>query len=170
MATFPNRLPIELLSKGNTMNKQTHEMLSRLERCGISTDDAMALRRISMTLQRWHELECGTENAAGSSVSVERDEDTGKCYQRVQYWSQFAGKKNSHGQAAGGWVEKRRPVADRETGALRRLAAIMARYPALRSYVQGDPRGAALYILRPDDVPVGGSDDAYYSRGVAVYK
>lgn len=158
MAKFPNRLQAALLSNGITMNKQTHEMLSRLERCGISTDDAMALRRISMTLHRWHELECGTENAAGSSVSVERDEDTGKCYQRIQYATRA------------GYVDRRYAVADKETGALRRLAAIMARYPALRSYVQGDPRGAALYILRPDDVPVGGSDDAYYSRGVAVYK
>lgn len=28
----------------------------------------------------------------------------------------------------------------------------------------------SLYVLRPGDVPEGGSVDAYYSRGVAVYK
>ena len=34
---------------------------------------------------------------------------------------------------------------------------------------QGDPRGCALYILRPGDVPAGEAADAYYSRGLAVY-
>ena len=46
----------------------------------------------------------------------------------------------------------------------------MARYPTLSSYVQGDPRGAALYILRPGDVPEGASVDSYYNRGIAVYR
>ena len=32
-----------------------------------------------------------------------------------------------------------------------------------------DPRGAALYLLRPGDVPVGQDASAYYSRGVVVY-
>lgn len=113
---------------------------------GMRRDEVDALRRISMTLHRWHELECGTDNGA-----VERDETTGKTY----WLNSMTGKR---------W-----PTPDRETGALKRLAAIMARYPALRSYVQGDPRGCALYILRPGDVPEGASPDAYYSRGVAVY-
>jgi hypothetical protein len=39
----------------------------------------------------------------------------------------------------------------------------------LTAYIQGDPRGAALYILRPGDVPEGESADAYYSRGICVY-
>ena len=30
----------------------------------LSDDDAQALRRISMTLHRWHELECGDSNHA----------------------------------------------------------------------------------------------------------
>ena len=42
---------------------------------------------------------------------------------------------------------RRYPIADRETGARKRLAVIMARYPHLTAYVQGDPRGCALYIL-----------------------
>lgn len=129
------------------MNRNTHEMLSALERAGISTDDALALRRISMTLHRWHELECGDDYGY-----IERDEDTGR-----PYWL------NSR-------TMRRSPIADRETGALRRLAGIMARYPNLASYVQGDPRGAALYILRPGDVPAGCDVGAYYSRGLVVYK
>ena len=128
------------------MNRETHEMISRLERAGIASNDAWALRRISMTLHRWHELECGVETGG-----VERDEETGKTY--------WYNARNSI----------RTPTPDRETGALKRLAAIMARYPALSYYVQGDPRGAALYILRPGDVPEGAEADSYYSRGLAVY-
>lgn len=110
--------------------------------------DAEALRHISMTLHRWHELECGAEDGA-----IERDEKTGKpVYQ------------------SGHNPKIRYAVPDRERGALKRLAAIMARYPALTSYVQGDPRGCALYVLKPGDVPAGEDVSAYYSRGLAVFR
>jgi hypothetical protein len=121
--------------------------LTRLTGLGIAYDDATALRRIAMTLHRWHELECGIDNGC-----VERDESTGKTY-----WFNSV-------------TSRRSPIADRETGALKRLARIMVRYPTLSSYVQGDPRGASLYILRPGDVPEGCNVDSYYSRGVGVYK
>ena len=61
------------------------------------------------------------------------------------------------------------PVADREAGALRRLAAIMApRKRRLIAYHQGDPRGCALYIVRRRDIPAGASVESFYNRGVAV--
>lgn len=127
--------------------KTTKEMLQRLHRLGISETDAEALRRVAMTLHRWHELECGIDGGC-----VERDEKTKKTY--------WLNSMTGH----------RQTFPDRETGALERLAAIMARYPTLSSYVQGDPRGAALYILKPGDVPEGANVESYYSRGVAVYK
>lgn len=137
------------------MNKDTHYMLARLERLGITSDDALALRRISMTLHRWHELECGTGDGC-----IERDETTG-----VPYWynanSRYLGANDRRAY---------RRIPDREKGALKRLAAIMAHYPTLGYHVQTDPRGCALYILRPGDVPEGKSPRGYYSRGVAVYK
>lgn len=111
----------------------------------VSLDDAQALRRISMQLHRWHEYECGFENGG-----IERDETTGKCY----WYNAMTGKRT--------------PCPDRETGALRKLDKIMKRYPELRAYVQGDPRGCALYLLRPDDAPAG-KEDSHYSRGIAVY-
>jgi hypothetical protein len=37
------------------------------------------------------------------------------------------------------------------------------------AYIQTDPRGAALYIIRPGDVPAGADASAYYSRGICVY-
>jgi hypothetical protein len=130
--------------------RQAHQA-ETLARLGFTEEEATALRRISMTLHRWHELECGTDNGC-----VERDEETGKTYWR-----------NS-------MTGKRRPFPDRETGAIRRLSAIIeARNSrsadSLAYYVQGDPRGAALYILRPGDVPKGQDVDAYYNRGICVY-
>ena len=130
---------------------------NRLMDLGISRDDAESLRRISMTLRRWFELECGTGEGQ-VSVSIERDGENGdgKPFKRIQYPS------------ASGYVDRRYPIADRERGANKRLAAIMAKYPTLAAYVQGDPRGCALYILRPSDVPQGAHMDSYYTRGVAV--
>lgn len=123
------------------------ECVARLTAIGIEYHDALALRRIAMTLHRWHEAECGTEYGG-----IERDEQTGKTY-----WY------NSHSN-------RRTPTPDRETGALKRLETLMAQYPTLTSYVQGDPRGASLYILRPGDVPDGADVGSYYSRGIAVYQ
>lgn len=35
-------------------------------------------------------------------------------------------------------------------------------------YQQTDPRGCALYLIRPGDIPAGESVEAYYTRGLAV--
>lgn len=137
------------------MNRKVHEMLNRIESLGVSTDDAFALRRISMVLSRWSELECGTDNGG-----IERDEDTGKPY--MVWYSNYDGKRHQS------------PVADRERGALVRLNTIMARYPELDAYVQGDPRGAALYIYRKDNPMLAASkygiESCYSSVGYPLYK
>jgi hypothetical protein len=130
--------------------------LPQIISCGIDINDAKALRRISMTLRRWHEMECGDSNDRMSCV-IERDEKSGKPFRVVWYHNKLDP------------TPFRYPVADRERGALKRLAVIMSRYPNLNTYVQGDPRGCALHILRPGDVPEGKDADAYYSRGVPVY-
>lgn len=141
------------------MNRNTLAMIERLRGAGISYRDALALRRISMTLQRWHELECGTGNGQ-TTYSIERDgpEPGDKPYMRMQY------------PTKDGYVDRRWRIADRELGAHRRLYNLMRRYPTLRAYVQKDPRGAALHILRRDDVPDGADVSAYYDRGIAVFK
>ena len=117
----------------------------RLRSLGIPYEDADKLRRISLTLRRWFEQECGTNNGC-----IERDDNgSGK-----PYWlSAYSGS--------------RFPVADREKGARRRLAAIMAKYPTLTAYVQGDPRGSSLYILTAGQI-AGQSIDSIYNRGIAL--
>ena len=139
--------------------RQTHQE-NTLMSLGFTRDEAEALRRISMRLRAWHERECGTDGGC-----IERDETTNK-----PYWlNRVSGR--------------RFPIRDMETGARKRLAAIVndrntrvwqhaggsVATIALRPYVQTDPRGCALYILRPGDVPEGGDPSAYYSRGIAVY-
>lgn len=127
-----------------------------LRSLGFTQDEAKKLRRISMTLRRWFELECGTDGGC-----IERDEATGKTF-----W-------------LNAMTGRRFPTPDRETGARKRLAAIMEgvndrrawretdRYP-LAAYIQTDPRGAALYILRPGDVSEGGEMADQYTNGLCV--
>ncbi len=119
----------------------------RLERLGLSVSDADALRRIEMALSRWSERECNGE--------VERDEKTGKAY-------------GVYGQNGPGPITRYR-IADKETGALKRVNAIMSKYPTLWFYHQGDPRGCALYVGRKADLRVGDAlSGSYSSRGVAI--
>lgn len=149
----------EGITKAMNMSRDKYEVLSRLQSLGFTWEQANQLRRISMTLRRWFEMECGTENGAGVSISIERDDNgEGKPFLRRQYMT------------AQGWVDGRLPIADREAGARKRLAAIMAPFKRrLVAYVQGDPRGCALYILRKQDIAKGENIDSIYNRGVAVY-
>ncbi len=63
---------------------------------------------------------------------------------------------------------RRYPVADREKGALKRLAAIMAGHPELLAYHQTDCRGCMVYILKRSDIADGARIDSVYTRGMAV--
>ncbi len=142
-----------------------------LRTLGFTSDEAESLRRISNTLQRWHEMECGNDHGV-----IERDEATGK-----PYWFNY----NSRYLQAND-RRSRSLVADREAGALRRLAKIMrdvnerrfvgdvastleAHCDDLNTYIQTDPRGAALYILRPGDIPAGANVESCYTRGICVF-
>jgi hypothetical protein len=132
-------------------------MLDSLTRSGISSEDLQPLRRISMTLRRWFELECGTGTDTVSE-SVERDEETDKPYKRIQYVG--AGNK---------WIDKRYPIADKEKGAIKRLDVLRAKYPALIFYVQTDPRGCALYAVPVSSIREGEDISSIYNRGIDIY-
>ena len=164
--------------------KNRYDCLDSLTRAGIAYADATALRRISMTLHRWHELECGDGNDYGSWAIVRGeyakapDDRPSRQPDGTRWPREFVHDDDGapflehhhymHGRGKDTVSYTRLP--DRERGALKRLAAIMAKYPALTSYVQGDPRGCALYIMRPCDVREGASIDSCYSNGIAVYK
>jgi hypothetical protein len=114
-------------------------------RLGIGVDDANVLRRAQMTLHRSAELECGDGNDY-ASWAIERDEETGK-----PYMCRYPHNGKMH----------RSRIADREAGALRRIAEVCKRND-LHFYHQGDPRGCALYVARE---PL---DESNYNRGVAM--
>jgi hypothetical protein len=138
-----------------TKRQRTARFFDMMTRLGFTTDETETLLKAERALQRWAEAECGTGTDTRSEM-IERDETTGKPFRRVQY---------SYG---GQWRETRYPVRDMEAAALRRVAAVAAAHPDLSFYHQGDPRGCALYVLRPGDVPAGERADSYYSRGVAI--
>ena len=164
------------------MDKNSLQCIQRITGLGVSLDDALALRRISMTLQRWFEQECGDSNDYASWCITRghkpkrehyRDPETQRSMWRDVGEFQHAddGKPYIERHIHSENKARYESIPDRETGALKRLNKIMAQYPALGSYVQGDPRGASLYIVRHADVPEFGSNpDSYYSRGVAVHK
>ncbi len=137
-----------------------HDCIYHLAQSGIALDDAVALRRIAMTLHRWHELECGDGNSYGS-WAIERDDNgDGPPFMVHHHYQHGRGKD----------TVSRTRIPDREKGAHKRLASLMARYPGWQAYIQGDPRGASLYVLRPTDVREGEDVSSVYSRGIAVYK
>ena len=128
--------------------------LDRMARLGFSQDDAEALRRIEMTLHRWHEQECGDSNEY-NSWAIERDENGEGPPYMVTHPN--VGKT------------RRELIPDREKGAWRRLAVIMERYPKFISFIQTDPRGGSLYVVPRKDVGQDGTSGAidcvYSSRG-----
>lgn len=112
---------------------------------GLHQPEIDTLLRCQRTLHTWAEHECNGD--------IERDETTGKT-SRVLI--DRIGERCGHYR-----------IPDRETGALKRATAI-AEAHGLTFYHQTDPRGCALYLLRPGDVPEGKDPGAYYSHGIAV--
>lgn len=110
----------------NNVRAMNYEILHRLNARGIEMDldDVNTLRRAELTLHRWNELECGSERGC-----VVRDEETGKTY----WQSAFDGRLYA--------------TPDRETGALKRVENVCAKY-GLYYYYQSDPRGGSLYVSR----------------------
>lgn len=128
--------------------KNDYVLRDKLNQAGINLpiEAVNTLRRAELTLQRWGELECGSSNDYGTSFCISRDEETGKPFMEVH-----PSTGNSY----------RYKVADREAGALKRIAKVCAQY-GLNYFHQSDPRGCALYISTQE---LNGSN--YSSFGVA---
>jgi len=128
-------------------NMKNEVLASRANRRGIELSWVAAniLRRASMTLTRWAELECGDSDNY-KSWAIERDETTEKPYMVIH-----AHDSNK---------SRRYPIADRENGAIKRVASLCATY-GLYFYHQTDPRGVSLYV---STVPL--NDQNYSTEGV----
>ena len=115
-----------------TAYAMTQSVRHRIEQrtgVAISQDDAEILRRAEKTLHRWSEQECGDSNDY-CSWAIVRDEETGKPYREV----------HPHNGPS-----RREPIADKEKGAILRVADVCKRN-GLHYYYQGDPRGCSLYV------------------------
>lgn len=155
-----------------SLSKRQQQDRARLSRVlvdlGFTWDEAITLRNIEMTLHRWGERECGD----GSDWAIERDE-------AGVAWLVY------HGQHQGTYAYRKRKAVDHEKGALKRLAKIVAAcnarrvvtkagspnandYLPISFFYQTDPRGAAVYIIRPGDVREGEAVDSVYNRGICV--
>jgi len=118
----------------------------------VTDADAAILRRASMTLTRWAELECGDSNDY-AAWAIERDENgEGPPYMVQQVYRR---------DGSGGVTVTRTRIPDREAGALRRVAEL-CKARGWYFFHQTDPRGAPLYISTE---PL---TDANYTNGVAV--
>lgn len=167
----PNRRPaaqlrgsFEAHDQIEAMNAQERKfnLFARLQALGFTYDEAVALRRIEMTLHRWAEEECnGTIQRIG-------DEDNAKPFRVLNGPGQFRPQYR---------------IADREAGALKRLAAIVEARNTRESpsefmranaqdwvfsYHQTDPRGCALYLVKRSDIGADQTIEQVYYRGLAV--
>jgi hypothetical protein len=124
------------------MSKYRTQTLIQLDRLGIYGADAHQLLRDSRVLSTWAEHEC--------NGYIQRDDETGIPY---RYYGQY--------------MDRKYRTADREAGAIKRVHEIAARY-GLTAYHQTDPRGCAVYLLRPEDLSPGKDIGCIYNRGVAV--
>ena len=130
------------MNKAQRHMERVYGIARRLDLAALDID---YLFRIERTLSRWAEQECGDGNDF-ASWCIERDETTGKPFRCVY---PHTGKMH------------RTPIADRERGALKRVAAFCKEH-GLHFWHQTDPRGCALYISRE---PL---TDSNYTHGYAL--
>ena len=125
------------------MSKARIESLIRLDRLGVNGLDASKLLRASALLRTWYEHEC--------NGVIQRDESSGKTY----WHSALTGKRLY-------------PTPDRETGTIKRVQQIAAKY-GLLAYIQSDPRGCSLYLYKPTALEEYSARNGYTADIDAVY-
>jgi hypothetical protein len=137
------------------MTKQEKERITalyhRLNEMGFSFSECETLRKASMALSRWGERECNGE--------VERDEETGLTwhYYDVQRQDKV-------------WIRKGFRVPDRETGAKKRITALLKAHNDWDWYYQTDPRGCAVYLIPVKEVKsIAYLESNYSTIGIAIY-
>ncbi len=139
------------------MNKRqkTAAFFDRMTNLGFSHAETDALLKAERALSRFAELECGISDA-NRSISVFRDEETGRPFYRVEY------------RVGNDWKTRIEPKRDTEKAALQTVERIMESKPGFSAYHQTDPRGVSLYIIRPGDIEAGEDVRRFYNRGLAM--
>ena len=110
------------------------------DHAGITYADAETLRRAAMTLHRWSEHEC--------NGVIERCEDEGRTDHRGR--PMLKGRVYAVSNINGPGPLRYTLTADRETPAVKRIEAIVAKLYGARLEIQGDPRGWPVHIQLAD--------------------
>jgi hypothetical protein len=139
------------VTRRNEKAELLSQVIGSLANLGIRSADITALRGIAKQMHKWDELECGDANGN----CIERDEATGIPYMTSEPHN-FQGPR------------LRQQIPDTEAKTENRLRAVMAKYPDLVAYHQGDCRGWPLYIMRRTDLAAGERIDSVYNRGAGI--
>jgi hypothetical protein len=132
--------------KTESKTLRTLRLAQSLAHFKLSPEEIAKLLRVEKKLRRWHELQCGVEAGHVEEIG---GEGSGK-------W-EFV---NRHGY--------RSPIRDAGKQAEKALNAFTDENSDLFIYVQPDPRGCALYLLKKSQVESGEELSAVYMRGVAI--
>lgn len=124
-----------------TKSERLALLITQLTALGFTFAEVQRLRRIESTLRRWATAECNGE--------IQRDGENGDGKPFRVYEPAFTRDARFPNVPR---MSKRYPIPDREAGARKQLAAIMAAHPTLWAYNQTDPRGCALYVGKLADL------------------
>lgn len=112
------------------MTKYRYDAVEQLQKIGVSYEDATLLRRISMTLHRWHELECGDDNGFASYCVVRGYTDSGHSFVYEDDGAPYIESHSRTGKTR--WSR----IPDRERGAMKRLGDHSQAYRSAPSAVK----------------------------------
>jgi hypothetical protein len=132
--------------KEKKMNKSELKQVFNLAQAGVSMVDGIALKNAAAGLHRWYEAECGN-----GRFCINRDNDTGKPYRDY------------------GDTGRRYYIRDMEKANENKISGIMAKHPELGFYLQGDPRGATLYIYKLEELAGRNVRSCYNSVALAWF-
>jgi hypothetical protein len=137
-------------TKAERYASRQNNALAALGPYGMTVEYLAQCARLEKALRKWGELECGT---AHGGVEYE-DVDDGELKPYCTFYHPTTGARSK--------FKNQWPVL------MRRLERLRTDMPSITFYVQGDPRGASLYALRPGDVPAGEEASSWYTRGICL--
>lgn len=126
------------------MDKGLYYQTKNLEEVGFSFEEIMELRRLSRCFRRFFER---------LRNDVYYSEDDGKYYR----------------MCANSKIVTRYPDLKRRY--LKKLRAVFANHPNLTYYIQQDPRGSSLYVIKKTDLEyrLDEMDQIYSTLGIPIY-
>ncbi len=131
-------------------------MVFELHNLGFNDQQIKKLRSASRTLQKWFEMECGSDDGCIVRISDTAGEPI-ETYEGIPCLLTFEGNKRCYTR-----------IVDKEAAARSIIKSIGEENDQCVFYIQTDPRGAALYAV-PKEYLVNRKIEQIYPNGVAIY-